>query len=431
MTGEGAPDPTPGLLAAALERTLTVAREGEEETPPRPVPAPLKRYLSFQHLPRRALQAVQRVIEDDDELRARAANTVSEDDVGAAGFLWLTRPEGWRARFDELVAEVASQTEEAHAERSDQRLERRLAAAEAKAERAEARAAEDGRLAEDARRDLGVERRRRRASEQQVEGLERRVTELRAELERQQRARTDAEGALAAREGEIVQAREQLRALDAELERRPRVAPRPGIDPDDLRGSLARAREAAESLSDALEDLVDTVEDHPLPPPSAEKPVEPEGRTPVPLPTGLRADTAQAADFLLRRPGAVLLVDGYNVSMAAWPDEPIAEQRRRLLDALAAVAASTGVEPDVVFDGTDTDTPLVRSPGSAVRVRFTSSATEADDLILELVDTYPARRPVLVASNDRRVRDGAAASGANTLRSEQLLDALRGARHAR
>ena len=39
----------------------------------------------------------------------------------------------------------------------------------------------------------------------------------------------------------------------------------------------------------------------------------------------------------------VLLVDGYNVTMQAWPDVPIPEQRRRLVDALAGLAARTGV----------------------------------------------------------------------------------------
>ena len=57
------------------------------------------------------------------------------------------------------------------------------------------RAAEDREKAEAARKDLGVERRRRRAIDQQVEGLERRAAELRTELEREQRSRTDAEGA--------------------------------------------------------------------------------------------------------------------------------------------------------------------------------------------------------------------------------------------
>ena len=149
------------------------------------------------------------------------------------------------------------------------------------------------------------------------------------------------------------------------------------------------------------------------------------GCEPVPLPPGLPADGPEAAEFLLRRPGSVALVDGYNVSMSAWPDEEIAEQRRRLVDELAALAALTGAEPDVVFDGTDPDTPPVRSHGGPVRVRFTATGIEADDQILELVDGYPVRRPVVVVSSDRRVHDGAVARGANAVRSEQLLEVIR------
>jgi hypothetical protein len=37
----------------------------------------------------------------------------------------------------------------------------------------------------------------------------------------------------------------------------------------------------------------------------------------------------------------------------------------------------------------------------------------------------PAHRPVTVASNDRRVQDGARAAGANVISSAQLLAVLR------
>ena len=65
------------------------------------------------------------------------------------------------------------------------------------------------------------------------------------------------------------------------------------------------------------------------------------------------------------------------------------------------------------------------SPRPAVRVRFSPPGVEADDVIIELAGSIPAIRPVIVASSDRRVRDGARRHGANLLGARQLTEALR------
>ena len=49
----------------------------------------------------------------------------------------------------------------------------------------------------------------------------------------------------------------------------------------------------------------------------------------------------------------------------------------------------------------------------------------ADDVIVELVSSLPADRPVVVATNDGEVRAGARAGGANVISSEQLLAVAR------
>lgn len=122
----------------------------------------------------------------------------------------------------------------------------------------------------------------------------------------------------------------------------------------------------------------------------------------------------------------VILVDGYNVSQAGWPATPIADQRRRLVDALTELAARTGADVRVVFDGADTAEPqAVSTTARAVRVSFSPPEVEADDVIVAEVGEIPAARPVVVASSDRRVRDESRARGANLLRSGQLLDLLR------
>ena len=146
---------------------------------------------------------------------------------------------------------------------------------------------------------------------------------------------------------------------------------------------------------------------------------------PLRLPPGVTDDTVEAVDHLVRAPGALLLVDGYNISQAAWYQDPIARQRTRLVDALAELHARTGVEVEVVFDGADVDRIADRPVRPAVRVRFSASGVEADDVLLELVDAAPQRRPVIVASSDHRVRDGARRRGANVIGARQLLGALR------
>jgi predicted RNA-binding protein with PIN domain len=121
-----------------------------------------------------------------------------------------------------------------------------------------------------------------------------------------------------------------------------------------------------------------------------------------------------------------LLVDGYNVSQTGWPELAIAEQRRRLVDALPELATRSGVDVSVVFDGADPLwPPVVPATSRLVKVSFSPAEVEADDVVLARVADLDPSRPVLVASSDRRVRDGAAEKGANVISSAQLLAALR------
>jgi len=88
------------------------------------------------------------------------------------------------------------------------------------------------------------------------------------------------------------------------------------------------------------------------------------------------------------------------------------------------LSARSGVDVEVVFDGTDGGN-VAGTTRSAVRVRFSAGGVEADDLILERVRHLPPGQPVVVASSDHRVQDGARRLGANVLSSRQLLGALR------
>jgi len=158
-------------------------------------------------------------------------------------------------------------------------------------------------------------------------------------------------------------------------------------------------------------------------PPSARP--RPPRREPVALPVAMFDDTPEAALHLLRHPGATLAVDGYNVSLAGWPTLALSAQRRRLVDALEALAARTGCGVVVVFDGADVGIGL---PGESrprgVQVRFTPPGVEADDELLALLDALPVDRSVTVATSDRRVVDGSRRRGASVISAAQLLAVL-------
>ena len=134
----------------------------------------------------------------------------------------------------------------------------------------------------------------------------------------------------------------------------------------------------------------------------------------------------EAVEHLLRIQGVVLAVDGYNVSMTGWPDMPVAEQRRRLVLALSDASARTGSQVEVIFDGAEVEPiGLPRSARPLVCVRFSPADVEADDVLLDLVSQLPASRPVVVASSDNRVRDGARFLGANLVHARQLVELIR------
>jgi predicted RNA-binding protein with PIN domain len=148
-------------------------------------------------------------------------------------------------------------------------------------------------------------------------------------------------------------------------------------------------------------------------------------RRPSPLPPGIFDNSAEAAEHLVRVPGAVLLVDGYNASLQAWPDRPISEQRDRLVSALAELRARCGVKPHVVFDGDEAGGAVQAAAAQPVNVVFTAAEVEADDVIIAMVESLPATTPVVVATNDRRVQDGSRSRGANVITIPQLFVVLR------
>jgi predicted RNA-binding protein with PIN domain len=127
----------------------------------------------------------------------------------------------------------------------------------------------------------------------------------------------------------------------------------------------------------------------------------------------------------VRQVKVLLVVDGYNASLQRWPELSIAEQRQRLLDAASALAARSGAEIHVVFDGAE-EVGRSAVPRRDLRVTFTPAGLEADDVIIDLIERAPAHRPVVVASDDRRLGRTAAAAGANVITQHQLFGLMAG-----
>ncbi|MGP4017231.1 NYN domain-containing protein [Saccharopolyspora sp. 5N708] len=138
--------------------------------------------------------------------------------------------------------------------------------------------------------------------------------------------------------------------------------------------------------------------------------------------TGEVPDVA-ALDRLLALPAVHLIVDGYNVTKTGYPELPLSDQRDRLAHQLAALAARTGAEVTVVFDGADVLAVPTAGP-RGVRVLFSEPGVQADDVIRDLVSAEPKGRQVVVATSDRAVATSVRRRGAYAVSSAMLLARL-------
>jgi predicted RNA-binding protein with PIN domain len=421
-----------------------------------PPPSALRPYLGFAKLSPAALSAIARVVDQDDDFRARVAASVDADALGRGAWLWLARPPGWPDDLAAIEAEDrerrAGRAADRRAARDERSAARRLAATQAALTRAET-VGEERRLELDRlQRELDDVRRARTATEARLAELETTVAELEEARAAAVRNLKDAEARLVSRATELKAVKARMRELEAAAPRRATsgaeanpveadeaAAMAPGPDLGVVARELTRAALGATSLAEGLAGLAAALGDAGGEPASSALVPEPAGppvsgaagrrerRTPVALPGGLLDDSVAAAEHLLRTPGAVLVVDGYNVTMTGWPELAAAEQRRRLVALLADLAARTSTRVELVFDGAEVDTGTITVPAPArqwVRVRFSPPDVEADDVVLDLVAQLPASRPVIVVSSDNRVREGARRGGANLLYSRQLLDTL-------
>ena len=404
---------------------IGVAREGLVAEPPVPPPRGLVPLLGFTRFPDPALAAARRVIDEDEGFRHRVRSATTEHALGRASWLFLDRPNGWEEELSGLLA-AADQVADAAAESKAAAPSRRqMAALEANVERANRDVARLRAETAEAKDRLAVERRGRWLAESDAGRLRRETIELQAEVNDLRLRQAELEEALDSVGQEPPPAAEPAPEL---------VPPPPPVDRVALARLMADGVRAAETLSKVLAEAERMLAPTPHPQPRVRteshrltaQPPKLKRRRPTALPPGTFDDSVEAADHLVRTAGVRILVDGYNVTKTARPELSLSEQRRWLVDAVVELAARTGARIELVFDGADdrSSAPADLGRRQGVQVRYTAEGVEADDLLLDLVEETPPAVPVVVASDDRRVRDGARHRGANVLSTLQLLTVL-------
>jgi predicted RNA-binding protein with PIN domain len=285
------------------------------------------------------------------------------------------------------------------------------------ADREQARAAVEA-TAEENRDEIAKLRARLREQGTRVRRAEDEAAELRA-------ARDAGEGGLRAEMAELRRERDRAREAAAHAEERARRAA------DELAGVRRASVEARRADDARLALLVDTVagaaeglrrELGLRPGDTGARPAELVGAGAGGVLKARVTDPA-ALDRLLALPEVHLMVDGYNVTKTGWPELSLAAQRERLVAAVQPLAARTGAETTLVFDGagiTGVPTHSVRG----VRVLFSDAGVLADDLIRSLVGAEPEGRPLVVVTSDRAVVDSVRRSGAHPVPSSVLLGRL-------
>ncbi|MDR7303092.1 NYN domain-containing protein [Haloactinomyces albus] len=264
--------------------------------------------------------------------------------------------------------------------------------------------------------DSEADRLRKRLREQGVRLKEARqeAESARADLERVRQ-----ESAAAIAETTAQRDREQAKAQEERIR-----AERAGAEAETARRSAREARQGDEMR---LALLLETMEGA-LGGLRRELGATGRGPKPADAVSGVRADTGTpphvpdraALERLLALPAIHLIVDGYNVTKTGYPEIPLADQRDRLAHQLASLAAQTGVEVTLVFDGADVVAVPAAGP-RGVRVLFSEPGVQADDVIRGLVEAEPPGRQLIVATSDQEVVTSVRHRGAYAVASSVLL----------
>lgn len=395
------------------------------------VPAALRPIAKFTPSKRIRLgaTALTAALDTDDAFRAEVAEVVTQtapqladavrrreptpasDPVDTAVVMYLTRPPGWQRRLAEIsVVWERERTERDLAADEIARLRAELAdtRSQLKALRADA-----ARVAADAGASSAAEVTRLRNLLRTRTG-ELRAAEAAAEEARAlaAAAREQAEAVIGSHDPEVRMLRARVAELEKALETARRGA-RTERDVDDARLRL---------LLDTLTEAAAGVRRELALPAGTIKPADVIAGTPTGSPASMVRSVA-GLDRLLGLPQVHVIVDGYNVTKTGYPELPLADQRRRLIAAMASLQARSGVEVTVVFDG-GARPPAQPPAPRGVRVLFSAPDEIADDLIRRLVAAEPAGRPLVVVTSDQAVVADVRSDGAWAVASAILLERL-------
>jgi predicted RNA-binding protein with PIN domain len=424
------------LPVAVRNKMLALASEGIAKMPTAQVPGSLRKSVSFAPAKRARLVGPQlaAAVELDEEFRGHLATqvralvpeTVAALDSGdpsqvpslveAAATAYIIRSDGWADVLESALQESSARpTSQGDSLATIERLSASLAEArgEVKQVRTRYRGQLDALKADNAqlRRALGQVRVQLKEESQRADGA----------VEAADQHRHAASATTRSLEAEV----RRLRARVAELEAHNTSARRAVRDDRDaevmrlrlLLDTMGEAvaglrRELALPPSDLLPaDTVAAIE------PGLESLVAGVGRA-------LLDDDPSLLRRLLELPKVHLIVDGYNVSMTAWPTAPLDQQRERLATRVGFLVGGKGVETTIVFDGAELLHPPVMSSRRAVRIRFSPQGVIADDVIRELVEAEPTGRPVVVVTTDRELATSVTKKGARAVASMALIRAM-------
>ncbi len=140
-------------------------------------------------------------------------------------------------------------------------------------------------------------------------------------------------------------------------------------------------------------------------------------------PGGRLDDDPETLKAWLLQKGVHLFVDGYNVVLRTSPGADLSAKRDLLIDDLQRLARTVGVPTTVVFDGDVVPPGTRRRRLASVRVEYSKPDEIADDHLIARLQELPAFPAVLV-TDDKELRDRAAALGATVAGSNQLLALL-------
>ncbi|WBB75247.1 NYN domain-containing protein [Micromonospora sp. WMMD1128] len=433
------PEPEPTLPEPVRQRIVALTAAVLPGLPADEVPVPLRRIAKFAPNRRARLGApviaaqltadplfrqrvTARVLADAGDLGAAVVEgtaPAAADPVEVAALAYLARPRGWRELIEASGAAVRAEADSAvvaelvrEAEQRAGRAEHDRAVARVEAEKLRdelARVREElGQLREEARQLARTLR--------ETQARERKATEMLAtERGRAARAAADADA-------ELRRARARLAEAEAAAGvARASAKEARSVDDARLWLLLETIGQAAVGLRRELAlDPVDTLPADFVADAYADQP----GVAPAGASTRARdTDDPARLDQLLALPRAHLVVDGYNVTKRGFGEMSLEQQRKRLITGLGGIAAQTGDEVTVVFDGAERIHGLPPAP-RGVRVLFSRKGETADELIRRLVRAEPAGRPVVVVSSDREVADGVRRHGAYPLGADSLVRRL-------